>query len=106
MKDQLSTEHLLIFAPTRSASSETFVRNTLKRLPFYVDAYFGDEISCKDIKVFAYGFSIFLSKALTRLGLLRLATLPASLVAILLVRYHKPNVIIIEFGEIPRFGEN
>ena len=98
MKDQLSTEHLLIFAPTRSASSETFVRNTLKRLPFYVDAYFGDEISCKDIKVFAYGFSIFLSKALTRLGLLRLATLPASLVAILLVRYHKPNVIIIEFG--------
>ena len=98
MKNQLSAEHLLIFAPTRGANSETFIRNNLKRLPFNVNAYFGDEISLNDIKILAYGISIFLSKALTSFGLLRLASLPPSLVASLLVRHHRPDVILIEFG--------
>ena len=98
MKNQLLAERLLVFAPSRGANSETFIRNNLKRLPFHVDAYFGDEISLENVKVFAYGISIFVSKVLTRFGLLRLATLPPSWVASLLARHHRPDVILIEFG--------
>jgi glycosyltransferase involved in cell wall biosynthesis len=34
---------LLVFAPTRRAVSETFIRANLAGLPFQVEAYFGDE---------------------------------------------------------------
>ena len=98
MQNQPSVERLLIFAPTRGADSETFIRNNIKLLPFCIDAYFGDEISLEDAGVFAYGLSILLSKIFTRLGLLRLATLLPSMVAALLVRRHRPDVILIEFG--------
>ena len=49
MKNQLLAERLLVFAPSRGANSETFIRNNLKRLPFHVDAYFGDEISLDNL---------------------------------------------------------
>ena len=34
---------LLVFAPTRRAASETFIRANLRGLPFWVHAYFGYE---------------------------------------------------------------
>ena len=98
MKTQSSVQRLLVFAPTRGARSETFVRNNLKKLPFHINAYFGDELCVNDCRIFAYGLSIYLSKMLARLGLLRLATLPPSWVAFFLVKHHKPDVILVEFG--------
>ena len=38
------------------------------------------------------------SKVCTRLGWLRLATVPSSIVAMLLVRRHRPDVVMVEFG--------
>ena len=89
---------LLVFAPTRRAPTETFVRVNLQGLPFEITAYFGDERSLSDPGRLAYGLAILLSKALTRLGFLRLATLPGSLVAWVLIRRHKPDVLMAEFG--------
>ena len=38
------TARVLVLAPTRRARTETFVRANLARLPFAVEACFGDEI--------------------------------------------------------------
>ncbi|ABM79294.1 glycosyltransferase [Prochlorococcus marinus] len=89
---------LLVFAPTRRAPTETFVRANLQGLPFEIIAYFGDEQPLSDPGRLAYGLAILVSKALTRLGLLRLATLPGSLVAWCLIRRHQPDVLMTEFG--------
>jgi glycosyltransferase involved in cell wall biosynthesis len=89
---------VLVLAPSRRVATETFVRANLQRLPFDTVAFFGDERPWRQPLRLAYGLAIFLSKALTRLGLLRLATLPASLVAWLLIRRHRPAVVMVEFG--------
>ena len=72
----MTLQHLLVFAPTRRAASETFVRANLAGLPFEVQAYFGDERPWNQPARLAYGVAVVLSKACTRLGLLRLAAQP------------------------------
>ena len=93
-----SQQRLLVFAPTRRAASETFVRANLAGLPFVVTAYFGDECPLSKPARLAYGFSVIISKACTRMGWLRLAEWPAALVALLLIRRHRPDVVLAEFG--------
>ena len=77
----MTLQRLLVFAPTRRAASETFVRANLVGLPFEVQAYFGDERPWNQPARLAYGLAVLLSKACTRLGLLRLAGWPAAVVA-------------------------
>ena len=77
---------LLVFAPTRRAVSETFIRANLAGLPFQVEAYFGDEFSLLQPLRFLYSAGILCSKVWTRLGWLRLASWPAALVARWLIR--------------------
>ena len=89
---------LLVFAPTRRAATETFVRANLEGLPFRTIAYFGDEYPLGQPDRLAYGLAILCSKALTRLRLLRLASLPGSVVAWWLIRRHRPDVLLAEFG--------
>lgn len=89
---------LLVLAPTRRAASETFIRANLEGLPFAVIAYFGDEHPLARPWRCAYGLAILLSKVLTRIGALRLAGLPASLVAWGLIRRHRPDAVLVEFG--------
>ena len=93
-----SVPQLLAFAPTRRAASETFIRANLGGLPFQTHAYFGDERSLSNPLRLLYGISILVSKGLTRIGWLRFSSLPGSLVALLLVKYHKPNLLLAEFG--------
>ena len=93
-----SQQRLLVFAPTRRAASETFVRANLAGLPFVVTAYFGDECPLSKPARLAYGFSVIISKACTWMGWLRLAEWPAALVALLLIRRHRPDVVLAEFG--------
>ena len=92
------TGRVLVLAPTRRARTETFVRANLARLPFAVEACFGDEIPWREPLKALYGLAVLASKACTRLGWLRLATVPASVVAVLLVRRHRPDVVMVEFG--------
>jgi colanic acid/amylovoran biosynthesis glycosyltransferase len=92
------TLRVLVLAPSRRAASETFIRANLRRLPFEIVAYFGDERPPLAPWRLAYGMAILGSKALTRLGLLRLATLPSSLAAWGLIRRHQPDVVMVEFG--------
>ena len=68
-----SRQRLLVFAPTRRAASETFVRANLAGLPFAVSAYFGDEYPLHQPARLAYGLGVLMSKACTRMGWLRLA---------------------------------
>lgn len=89
---------LLVFAPTRRAATETFVRANLEGLPFHIIAYFGDERPFGAPDRLAYGMAILCSKLLTKLGFLRLASLPGSLVAWWLIRLHRPDVLLAEFG--------
>ena len=89
---------LLVFAPSRRAVSETFVRANLAGLPFRIRAWFGDERPLWQPLRFVYGWSILLSKVLTHLGWLRLAGLPAAWVAWLLIRLDPPDVVLAEFG--------
>ena len=89
---------LLVFAPTRRAASETFIRANLRGLPFRVHAYFGDERPPMQPLRCLYGVGVLISKAFTRLGWLRLASWPAALVARLIVRCHQPDVVLAEFG--------
>ena len=91
-------QRMLVFAPTRRAASETFVRANLAGLPFAVSAYFGDEFPLNQPARLAYGLSVLVSKACTRLGWLRLAEWPAALVALALIRRHRPDVVLAEFG--------
>ena len=89
---------LLVFAPTRRAASETFIRANLAGLPFVVSSYFGDEVSLQQPGQLAYGVAVLFSKAFTRLGWLRLAEWPAALVALCLIRRTRPDVVLAEFG--------
>ena len=89
---------LLVFAPTRRAASETFIRANLRGLPFQVHAYFGDERPPMQPLRCLYGVAVLISKAFTKLGWLRLASWPAALVAMLIVRCHHPDVVLAEFG--------
>ena len=57
-----SRQRLLVFAPTRRAASETFVRANLAGLPFVVTAYFGDECPLSKPARLAYGFSVIISR--------------------------------------------
>ena len=92
------TGRVLVLAPTRRARTETFVRANLARLPFAVEACFGDEIPWREPLKALYGLAVLTSKVCTRFGWLRLATVPASVVAVLLVRRHRPDVVMVEFG--------
>ena len=92
------TARVLVLAPTRRARTETFVRANLARLPFAVEACFGDEIPWHEPLKAMYGLAVLISKVCTRLGWLRLATLPTSIVAMLLVKRHRPDVVMVEFG--------
>ena len=94
----MTLKRLLVFAPTRSAASETFVRANLAGLPFETVAYFGDESPLFQMDRFAYGFAVLLSKICTRLGFLRLANQPAAFVAQLLINHHRPDLVLVEFG--------
>ena len=89
---------LMVFAPTRKATSETFIRANLAGLPFRIQAWFGDERPLVRPLRCLYGSAILLSKLLTRLRLLRLAGLPAAWVAWLLIRLDPPDVVLAEFG--------
>ena len=89
---------VLVLAPTRRSPTETFVRANLDRLPLRQVAYFGDEFDLFHPLQLAYGLAIAVSKVLTRLGWHRLATIPGSLAAWGLIRWHRPNVLLVEFG--------
>lgn len=89
---------LLVLAPTRRATTETFIRSNLEGLPFDTVAFFGDERPLAAPLRCAYGVAVLASKGLTRLGLLRAATVPPSLVAWLLIRRFRPDVVLVEFG--------
>ncbi len=69
---------LLVFAPTRRAASETFIRANLRGLPFRVHAYFGDERPPMQPLRCLYGVAVLISKVFTQLGWLRLASWPAA----------------------------
>ncbi|WP_115118642.1 glycosyltransferase [Synechococcus sp. UW105] len=94
----MTLQRLLVFAPTRRAASETFVRANLAGLPFEVQAYFGDERPWNQPARLAYGLAVLLSKVCTRLGLLRLAGWPAAMVARGLIARHRPDLVLAEFG--------
>jgi len=94
----MTLRRLLVFAPTRRAASETFVRANLEGMPFEVQAYFGDECPWNQPARLAYGLAVFLSKVFTRMGLLQLAGWPAALVAKRLIARHRPDLVLAEFG--------
>ncbi|MGC6482627.1 MAG: glycosyltransferase [Synechococcus sp.] len=94
----MTLQRLLVFAPTRRAASETFVRANLAGLPFEVQAYFGDERPWNQPARLAYGLAVLLSKVCTRLGLYRLAGWPAAVVARGLIARHQPDLVLAEFG--------
>ena len=90
--------HVLVLAPTRRAASETFIRANISGLPFRKTAAFGDERPLHRPLACMHGWAVLLSKALTRLGLLRLASLPAACTTRLLLWRHQPDVILVDFG--------
>ena len=90
--------HVLLLAPSRRAASETFIRANLRGLPFRKTAVFGDERPLNRPLAFAHGLAVLLSKALTVLGLLRLASLPAACTTWLLLQRHRPDVMLVDFG--------
>lgn len=92
------TLHVLVLAPTRRAASETFIRANIAGLPFRKTAVFGDERPLQRPLALLHGWAILLSKALTQLGLLRLASLPAACTTSLLLLRHQPDVILVDFG--------
>ncbi|MFM7674864.1 MAG: glycosyltransferase [Synechococcus sp.] len=104
---------LLVFAPSRRAPSETFIRANLRGLACDTVAYCGDEIPWGGPPLrLAYGLAILLSKALYRAaerfpatgvlgwrdGLQRLGTWLPSRVAIRICRSERPDVVLVEFG--------
>ena len=92
------TLHVLVLAPARRAASETFIRSNLAGLPFRKTAYFGDERPLLHPLQALYGGSVLISKLLTSLGWLRLASLPASVVTWLLIFRHRPDAVLVDFG--------
>ena len=95
---QSKAYRLLVFAPSLSATSETFVRANLEGLPMRCMAYCGDEWPMRRPSQALYATAIVLSKVFTRLHLIRLASLPAAFVAWLLIRRHRPDAVLAEFG--------
>jgi glycosyltransferase involved in cell wall biosynthesis len=93
-----SRPKVLLLAPTRRAASETFIRANLNRLPFTITAYFGDERPLQNPTRLVYGLTILLSKLLTRIGFLEVASFPASLMTLFLIRRHRPELVMVEFG--------
>ena len=89
---------LLVFAPTRQATSETFVRANLSGLSMHCIAYFGDEWCLHRPLQSLYATAIWCSKVLTQMRLLRAASCPAALVAWLLIRRYQPDAVLTEFG--------
>ena len=89
---------LVVFAPTRRAKSETFIRANLAGLPMRCIPYFGDEWPLRRPLQALYATSIVLSKVLTRMRLLRAASWPASFVAWLIIRRYSPDAVLAEFG--------
>ena len=89
---------LLVFAPTRRATSETFIRANLAGLPMRCIAYFGDEWSLLRPWQSLYATAIVMSKLLTQLGMVRAASWPAAFVAWLLIRRYRPDAVQAEFG--------
>ena len=99
MAAPMASQHrLLVLAPTRRAASETFVRANLRGLPFELTAFFGDERPLKSPWRLAYGLAIWISKVLTRFRWLRLASWPAAIVTLGLIRHHRPKAVMVEFG--------
>lgn len=94
----MTRPRLLVLAPTQRAATETFVRANLAGLPFAVTAYFGDERPWRQPDRWVYGLAVLCSKLLTRLHLLKLASWPAALVTLFLIRRHQPDVVMVEFG--------
>ena len=95
---QSKAPRLLVFAPSLRATSETFIRANLAGLPMCCTAYCGDEWPIHRPLQCLYATAIVLSKALTRLHWIRLASLPAALVAWLLIRRQRPDAVLAEFG--------
>ena len=95
---QSKAPRLLVFAPSLRATSETFVRANLAGLPMCCTAYCGDEWPIHRPLQCLYATAIVFSKALTRLHWIRLASLPAALVAWLLIRRQRPDAVLAEFG--------
>ena len=96
---------VMAFAPTRRSPTETFVRANLAQLPLDQIAYFGDEFGtgsdlpwARRLGQMLYGMAVLISKGCTVLGFQRLATLLPSLVAWGLIRCHRPDVLLAEFG--------
>ena len=98
MKRSVRRPTLLVFAPTRRATTETFIRANLAGLPMRCIAYFGDEWSFLRPLQSLYTSAIFLSKLLTRLRLVRAASWPGSFVGWLFIRRYRPDVVLAEFG--------
>lgn len=94
----MTLRKLLIFAPSRRSTSETFIRANLAGLLYEKYAYFGDEYSPSRPLRCTYALSILISKLLMRLKLPWVAGLPASLVAWVLIQLHQPNLVLVEFG--------
>jgi glycosyltransferase involved in cell wall biosynthesis len=95
---QSKAPRLLVFAPSLRATSETFIRANLAGLPMCCTAYCGDEWPIHRPLQCLYATAIVFSKALTRLRWVRLASLPAALVAWLLIRRQRPDAVLAEFG--------
>jgi len=90
---------LLVFAPSRRAPSETFIRANLRALPCATTVYCGDERPwCGPPLRLAYGLAILASKVLDRLGCQRLASWIPAQVAIAICRRERPDVVLAEFG--------
>ena len=97
--ETLLKPRVLVFVPTRRSPTETFVRANLARMPLNQIVYVGDEWGgWNHPGQLAYGLAILLSKAMTRLGWHRLASWPAACVAFLLIRMHRADVVLAEFG--------
>jgi glycosyltransferase involved in cell wall biosynthesis len=90
---------LLVFAPSRRAPSETFIRANLRRFPCETVVYCGDERPWRGPPLrLAYGLAILASKALYRIGWQRLGTWLPSRIAIHVCRREHPDVVLAEFG--------
>ncbi|QPN60702.1 glycosyltransferase [Synechococcus sp. CBW1002] len=97
---------LLVFAPSRRAPSETFIRANLAGLACDTVAYCGDERPWGGPPLrLAYGLAILVSKACYRLAALvplealqRFGTWLPSQVAIRICRQERPDLVLAEFG--------
>ncbi len=89
---------LLAFVPSSNSPTETFVRANLRGLPFEIFAFYGDLFSpCHPLQAL-YALSVYFSKVLYHFGFKKFGTFPPSLVALVLCRIYRPNVLIAEFG--------